>query len=141
MATDTESLSKATRKKRSESGYSQTGGNIAAIAFGTTFCSLAYSTTRHPITVMQIDHKEQVPNSILIRKNNDGTHTAVAFGLEAAKESFKCSKRLNYQNNYIYFEQLNFEMSLKGDEVSESANVIYSTSHNYTIGKIYLRKY
>ena len=125
MAKNTKPLSEATRKKRSESGYSVNEGNIAAIDFGTTYCSLAYKTKgdRRPITVMHIEHKERVPNSILIQENNDGTHTAVAFGFTAAKEFLKYSKRCHYQDEYIYFEQL--KMLLERDEVSKNVKEIY----------------
>ena len=70
-----EPLHRALKIKKEEVGGASKPSNVAAIDFGTTSVSLAYTTERDDkINTFFIDQiHERVPNAILLEKMNDGT--------------------------------------------------------------------
>lgn len=108
---------KANRIARSGPRYPDTGGNIAAIDFGTTFCSLAYTTKGDDsITTFKFSETHQrTPNSILLHREESGDCETVEFGYRAVGEFLKVVKRRD-SSEYIYFERI--KMLLEKDEVS-----------------------
>ena len=108
---------RANRIPQTTPRYPDTGGNIAAIDFGTTFCSLAYTTKGdNSITTFKLgDTHQRVPNSILLCKEANSTCEVVEFGYRAASEYLKVAKRKD-SSEYIYFERI--KMLLEKDEVS-----------------------
>ena len=92
-----------TRKvPRSVAGFRKTTGFIAAIDFGTTYCSVAY-TLENAKDFMKLTLDGQhtrVPNAILIER---GSNEVDSFGYRAQKR-FTCLKKK--QEKYIYFERM-----------------------------------
>ena len=109
-------LSRADKIPRTEAGYRVTDGNIAAIDFGTTSVSLAYTTKGDDkILIFHLDTEAKlyrVLNAILIKKEG-GDVSVIAFGGDARKR-FAQLKTSEYKN-YIYFERI--KMLLKREEV------------------------
>ena len=104
-------LSKAVMIPRTEAGYRVTGGNIAAIDFGTTSVSLAY-TTKGDDTVSTFkfeteDHSTRIPNAILLKKSGRDM-TVIALG-SSARKTF-ASLRPNEFSEYVYFERIKMLM-------------------------------
>ena len=92
--------------------------NVAAIDFGTTYCSLAYITDGDPDpTMMNFEYTyPRVPTSLLLKRNDDdGTVEVKCFGYEARREYTRIRPKLQHQ--YIYFDRV--KMSLKEEEDSE----------------------
>ena len=92
-----------TRKvPRSEAGFRRASENVAAIDFGTTFCSLAYTLkgTKEIVKLPLEGPQTRVPNAILIEKESN---TALAFGYRAQRRF--CQLRKN-QEEYAYFERM-----------------------------------
>ena len=114
MAVAVEPLDRALKKKKSQVGRDSRPSNVAAIDFGTTSVSLAYTTEKDDkINTFFIDQiHDRVPNAILLEKMNDGTCEVKAFGTRA--QDAYCKIR-NHQN-YIYFERI--KMLLERDEVT-----------------------
>lgn len=109
-------LSRARKILREDAGYRVTDGNIAAIDFGTTSVSLAYTTKGDDeITSFKLDTEDKstrVPNVILLKK--DGRKVSVeAFG-NVARSRFTLMRK-NDHPNYIYFERI--KMLMKREEV------------------------
>ena len=101
-------------RREDESGFLKTGGNIAAIDFGTTFCTLAF-TTRGDTEVNTLKLggiHTRVPNAILIQKLVDRCHV-VEFGYRAQDAYAKM--RPSDRVSHIYFERM--KMILERDEV------------------------
>ena len=104
-------LSKAVKKPRIDDGYHATDGNIAAIDFGTTSVSLAYTTKGdQQVATLPLDAQDKpprVPNVILLKK--EGLKVMVeAFGADARKKHG--SLRSGVYENYIYFERIKMLM-------------------------------
>ena len=121
------------------SQFSKTDGNVAAIDFGTTFCSLAFATVGNPDLVdtrsMEINtvrlngYYTRVPTVILLRESESKSSAAscdndlpvsrtcdyevVSFGYDAMTQL--CSLRASQRSKYLYFER--FKMTLQQDEV------------------------
>ena len=139
---------KADRISRSElqqkypdaSRFSKTDGNVAAIDFGTTFCSLAFATVGNPDlvdtrsveinTVRLNGYYKRVPTVILLRESESTSsqsaacdddlpvsrtcdYEVVSFGYDAMTEL--CSLKSTQRSKYLYFER--FKMTLQQDEV------------------------
>ena len=102
--------------------------NIAAIDFGTTNCSVAYTTVGSRSEKPQIlplnNTYYRVPVAILFK--TDGTIDS--FGYDARKEYFNLDDKDRLE--YAYFEQI--KMSLQHDEVFVTEGYLCS---------IYIRKY
>ena len=104
----------ARRVTRKESGFRIHSGNIAAIDFGTTNCSVAYTTVgsgseegprRLPLNTTY----HRVPTAILF--NPDGTINSFGYDARAEYLSLDDKDRLEY----AYFEQI--KMNLQHDKV------------------------
>ena len=85
---------------RSEADFRRASGYVAAIDFGTTYCSLAYAlrgTTE--ILKMPLDgHHMRVPNAILIEKESN---KVVAFGYRAQAQFSRLRKTDRNKNTSI----------------------------------------
>lgn len=117
--------------------FRKTDGNIAAIDFGTTFCSLAFATVGDPelVNMQSVEinslklnnYYPRVPTAILlkeaksvVRDSDDDPvsktcdYEVVAFGYEAVHRhgALKPIER----SEYLYFER--FKMTLQQDEVT-----------------------
>ena len=110
-------LSRADTVTRTEAGYRVTDGNIAAIDFGTTSVSLAYTTKGDKeISTLTLDTKAKalrILNVILIKKEEGGEVNVIAFGGDARKRFTQL--RTSEYKNYIYFERI--KMLMKREEV------------------------
>ena len=119
------------------SQFSKTDGNVAAIDFGTTFCSLAFAMIRNPDlvdtrsveinTVRLNGYYTRVPAVILLRElewtsfascgdlpmSRTCKYEVVSFGYDAMTQL--CSLRASQRSKYLYFER--FKMTLQQDEV------------------------
>lgn len=113
--------------------FRETTGNVAAIDFGTTFCSVAYTTVvtgYDGITTLKLNqYHSRVPTAILLKQNGSNSiqnfnaddpvirssvYEVDSFGYEAQEQHAKL--RASERHNYLYFER--FKMSLQQDEVS-----------------------
>ena len=100
---------------RREVGFRVPSGNIAAIDFGTTNCSLAYVTVG--------DSFEEGPKRLPLNTTFYRVPTAILFTSDGAIDSFGYDARQQYLNlddddrlDHAYFEQI--KMDLQHDEVS-----------------------
>ena len=116
MASAAEPLSRALKQKRTEADVSwlpHAQQTVAAIDFGTTFVSLAYTTRGDDkVNTFKLNSTfERVPNAILL----DGNKCVVEdFGFKA--QDTYCKVRPRQLPSYIYFERI--KMLLERDEVS-----------------------
>ena len=109
------------------SQFSKTDGNVAAIDFGTTFCSLAFATVRNPdlvdtrsveINTMRLNgYYTRVPAVILLQElewtssascgdlpmSRTCNYEVVSFGYDAMTQL--CSLRASQRSKYLYFER------------------------------------
>ena len=109
-------------------------GNIAAIDFGTTYCSIAYTTEAGDgISTMKLNEVyTRVPTAILLKRKglvNDPS-TGLSIGVECKIDSFgyeaqsKYQKlRMNDRSQYIYFERM--KMRLQHDKVKLTLLSLY----------------
>ena len=95
---------------RKERGLHRHSGNIAAIDFGTTNCSIAYTTG------------SEVPCILTLNQTYYRIPTTILFKPDGAIDSFGYDARSEYLNlddeerlEYAYFEQI--KMNLQPDEV------------------------
>ena len=119
------------------SRFNKTDGNVAAIDFGTTFCSLAFTTVANPdlVDMRSVDintvrlngYYTRVPTVILLRESESTSsascddlfmsrtcdYEVVSFGYDAMTQL--CSMRASEWSKYLYFER--FKMTLQQDEV------------------------
>ena len=116
--------------------FRETTGNVAAIDFGTTFCSVAYTTDADEICTLQLNHyHSRVPTAILLKQNGSNSiqnfdaddpiirspvYEVLSFGYDAQEQHAKL--RATERNNHLYFER--FKMSLQQDEVSVSHSIL-----------------
>ena len=94
---------KSQKVRRSNAGFRQASGYVAAIDFGSTLCSVAYTLLgEEEILKLALDgHHTRVPNAILIERESN---TVAAFGHRAQERYSRLPKR--DQKKYIYFERL-----------------------------------
>lgn len=138
----------ARREKKREIGYvsmpsnfmptsikRETGNrNIAAIDFGTTYCSVAYTTEAGDgiNTIKLNEYHPRVPTAILLKKeglvNDPSTGLSIgvqcsinSFGTEAQRKYEKLKK--NERSDYIYFERM--KMRLQHDKVKLMSLSLY----------------
>ena len=111
-----EPLTRANKIKRSISGYRTSDGNIAAIDFGTTSVTLAYTTRGdkevNTLVLNNENFDTRVPNAILLRKDG-ASFTMSSFGQEARTNYTRM--RSNDRKNHVYFERI--KMLMKREEV------------------------
>ena len=94
---------KARMVRRSEAGFRPVSRYVAAIDFGTTHCSVAYTLPgSKDIFKLPLDGPlRRVPNAILIDRE---TNTVVAFGYRAQYKFSRLSRR--EQKRYTHFERM-----------------------------------
>ena len=93
-------------------------GNIAAIDFGTTYCSLAYTTEGDPNAncIKPDGYNSRVPTAILLKKKDTADSSAsipcaiIAFGSQA-----NFHLRAKDADKHLYFERM--KMNLQHDPV------------------------
>ena len=108
-------LLNAKKIPRTEAGYRVTDGNIAAIDFGTTSVSLAYTTKGDDkIQTLFLDTKKntRILNVVLLKKEGERVNVE-AFGSNAKKVF--AALRSSHYSDYIYFERI--KMLMKRDKV------------------------
>ena len=115
-ATPKQPLSRANKITRSISGYRTTNNNIAAIDFGTTAVSLAFTTNGDKtINTLLLDTEKldtRVPNAILLQRRGKGFFMA-SFGNQA-RESYTRMRSAD-REKYVYFERI--KMLMKREQV------------------------
>ena len=104
----------AKRVQRTESGFRIHSGNIAAIDFGTTNCSVAYVSVG--------SGTEEGPRLLPLNTTYHRVPTAILFKPDGSIDSFGYDARAEYLNlanedrlKYAYFEQI--KMDLQHDKV------------------------
>ena len=104
----------ARRVLRTESGFRVPSSNIAAIDFGTTNCSVAYTTVG--------SGPEEDPRRLPLNSTHCRVPTAILFKPDGTIDSFGNEARAEYLNlddeerlKYAFFEQI--KMNLQHDEV------------------------
>ena len=112
-------LSRADKVPRTEAGYRVTDGNIAAIDFGTTSVSLAYTTKGYENVnsfVLDTGHHHTRILSVILLKKVEAELKIVAFGKDARRKYSQL--RPGDYPNYIYFERI--KMLLKREQVGSA---------------------
>ena len=121
--------------------FRDSSGNIAAIDFGTTFCSLAYTTPGDKISTVKLnEYYARVPSAILLKERelrssatSQGAKTCsyevVCFGYEAQEQHSKL--RLRERTKHLYFER--FKMTLQHDEVIIHTRTKFAHMKNYKL--------
>ena len=97
-------VTKTRKVPRSDAGFRKASvGYIAAIDFGTTYCSVAYILQdSDEILKLPLDGpRTRVPNAILIKKEGN---IVAAFGYYAQEKFSRLQK--NERKNYMYFERM-----------------------------------
>ena len=94
---------KACTVRRSEAGFRPASGYVAAIDFGTTYCSMAYALKGSTeIFKLPLDGPNaRVPTAILIDKE---TNSVAAFGYRAQYQLSRLPRR--EQKRYVHFERM-----------------------------------
>ena len=109
-------LSRAERIPRTEAGYRVTNGNIAAIDFGTTSVSVAYTLNSKDIITLKFgteNHSTRVSNAVLLKR--DGRNVSVE-ALGSSARDLCASMKPEELHHYVYFERV--KMLLKREKVS-----------------------
>ena len=114
-------LEKANKVPRTVANYRISDGNIAAIDFGTTSVSLAYTTKGdEKINTVILDAQEKTArdsNAVLLKREGKKI-TVEAFGNTARSRFTVMRKAGDYNSKYIYFERI--KMLLRREKVSYS---------------------
>ena len=106
---------------RTEAGYRVTDGNIAAIDFGTTSVSLAYTTKGdNRVSVIQLESETRSVRvlNVFLFSTKEGKMGVDAFGTNARKK-YGAMRQGNH-SNYIYFERI--KSLLRRDRVCLNKN-------------------
>ena len=92
---------KPSRVSRSDAGFRQASGYVAAIDFGTTYCSVAYTLqgSKEILKIPLDGTHTRVPNSILIERKSKKVS---AFGFRAQHRFAQTKKK----EEYILFERM-----------------------------------
>lgn len=110
-------LPRATKIETSLRDFQKSNGNIAAIDFGTTSVSLAFTTVgdqKISTLTLDVDSKDtRVPNALLLRLKEDGSVIVQAFGHEARNKYGRL--RSSQRESHVYFEHI--KLLLKRDKV------------------------
>ena len=104
----------------------ETSANIAAIDFGSTYCSIAYTTSAAGDDINSLRLNEvhpRVPTAILLKKHDEEVGGTTSVGVKCTVDSFGLDAQTRYQRlkqkdrpNHIYFERM--KMRLQHDQVS-----------------------
>ena len=125
-------FSRADKIPRTDAGYRVTDGNIAAIDFGTTSVSLAFTTKGDDkVSNFILDTEEKstrVPNAVLLKKEEGKKISVAAFG-SIARSRFT-SMRKNDHSDYIYFERI--KMLMKREKVKVYSLIVLIRSNQFT---------
>ena len=99
-------------------------GNVAAIDFGSTYCSIAFSSEGDDeIYTMKLnDYHARVPTAILLKKSSESqtddetkvTHFEIASFGYRAQEAYETLRRRQL-HNFLYFDRM--KMTLQHDQV------------------------
>ncbi|XP_011409828.1 PREDICTED: heat shock 70 kDa protein 12A-like [Amphimedon queenslandica] len=124
--------------------------NVAAIDFGTTHCSLAYSTAASADETSSLkldDYHARVPTAILLKRgkerlNSDGT----VVGIECSVDSFGYAAQNKYQRlkrgdnvKFLYFERMKMRLQHeKNVERSMKINSINLNNDSTEVNEWYL---
>ena len=110
---------KSRKVPRSYISFRKASEYVAAIDFGTTFCSVAYTLKADDeIRKLPLDgHHTRVPNAILIAKESN---EVAAFGFRAQEKFSRLRK--GDQKGYVYFERM--KMMLYRGQVDQQVNVL-----------------
>ena len=126
----------AKRVPRENSSFRTHPGNIAAIDFGTTNCSVAYITVG--------SRPEEGPRRLPLNTTYYRVPTAILFKPDGSIDSFGYDARSEYLNlvdderlDYAYFEQI--KMNLQHDEVLLQLHVYLSSRHGLLPSSIHCR--
>ena len=93
-------------------------GNVAAIDFGTAFCSLSYQVSGWDRSTLCIhDTHDRVPSALLVKKKG-ATIEVVDIGY-SAQTQYKNLPKTKYKE-YLYFEC--FKMQLRDENVNISCS-------------------
>jgi hypothetical protein len=113
-------LSRGKAIPRTDSTFRTSTGNIAAIDFGTTYCSLSYKTAGDDcITNFKFsDTHTRIPNAILLKKQGDKLEVE-RFGYRAQDEYTRI--RQSQRDLFLYFERV--KMVLERKEINRSTVV------------------
>ena len=118
-------LARANKVPCSTANYRVTEGNIAAIDFGTTSVSLAYTTKGDKeVNTLILDPQEKATrdtNAVLFKREGKSI-SVTAFGNAARSRFTTMRKAGNYDKANIYFERI--KMLLKREQVSYIYKVI-----------------
>ena len=116
-------LSRADKIPRTDANYRVTDGNVAAIDFGTTSVSLAYTTKGDEnVSTFVLDVEEKatrVSNAVLLKREGRNV-SVIDFGGMARTKFSKL--RAGQHNDYIYFERI--KMLMKREKVCISNNMV-----------------
>ena len=123
-------LSRADKIPRTEAGYRVTDGNIAAIDFGTTSVSLAYTIKGDDkVSTLILDTEEKStrePNAVLLKKEERRRISVAGFG-NIARSRFTSIWRGKHLE-YIYFERI--KMLMRREEVRlHMIDILYYLLH------------
>ena len=109
-------LSRAEKITCDNCSYDATDGNIAAIDFGTTSVSLAYTTKGYEnVNTLPLETGDRATRvlSVILLKKIEAKLKVAAFGRDATKK-FSVLKSADYEK-HIYFERI--KMLLKREQV------------------------
>ena len=107
-------LARAKKIENLSEHFQRSDGNIAAIDFGTTSVSLAYTTQGDSeVSTLVLDEDTRFPNSILLRRNVNNSYEVASFGRNACTKYVKM--RSNEKKECVYFERI--KLLLKRDQV------------------------
>lgn len=110
-------LARAKKIEKLSERFQRSDGNIAAIDFGTTSVSLAFTTQGDSeVTTLVLDEVKvdtRIPNSILLRRNVSNFYEVASFGRDACEKYVKM--RLSEKKECVYFERI--KLLLKRDQV------------------------
>lgn len=110
-------LERAEKVSRVDTRFRATDGNIAAIDFGTTFCSLAYITAQDKsVQPLKVDGvRTRVPTAILLKLEGikpskplqPGTQSSIYRVINVGYTAQQRYAKLNLdqQDEYLYFER------------------------------------
>ncbi|XP_019856531.1 PREDICTED: heat shock 70 kDa protein 12A-like [Amphimedon queenslandica] len=110
-------LARAEKVPRTDTNYRVTEGNIAAIDFGTTSVSLAYTTKGdEKINAFILDAQDKAArdtNAVLFKR--EGKVSVGAFGNSARSQFIIMKKAKNYDQENVYFERIKMILKRESD--------------------------
>ena len=95
-------LAKPSKVSRRAAGFRRASGFVAAIDFGTTYCSVAYTLQQDSKEILKLPidgHHTRVPNAVLVER---GKNTVEAFGYRAQT----MFSQMRQKERFIYFERM-----------------------------------